>query len=189
MAENYDSEKKLEESDIKEELADESNQERSKPVSKKRKKKTDLETQLEETSNKLKEEQDKYLRLRAEYDNFRKRSQAEKSSVYNNAVSDAIMAILPVSDNIDRALAQENASGKDLYKGIEMIASQFVSTFEQLNVKQIGKKGDVFDPNLHNAVSHIEDDSVEEGIITEVLQKGFMIGDKVIRYAMVQVAN
>ena len=130
-----------------------------------------------------------YLRVLAEYDNFRKRSAAEKTGVYNNAVADVINAILPVADNMDRALAQDNASAEDMRKGVEMIANQFKASFEKLNIHEIGAVGEVFDPNLHNAVSHIDSEELGENVISAVFQKGYMLGDKVIRYAMVQVAN
>lgn len=130
-----------------------------------------------------------HLRVLAEYDNFRKRSQNEKSGVYNNAISDAVNAILPVTDNIDRALAQENASAEDMRKGVEMIANQFKACFEKLGIAEIGAVGESFDPNFHNAVSHIEDESLGENVIAAVFQKGYKLGDKVVRHAMVQVAN
>ena len=130
-----------------------------------------------------------YLRILAEYDNFRKRSAAEKTGVYNNAVSDTVNAILPVADNIDRALAQQNASAEDMKKGVEMISNQFKASFEKLNIHEVGAVGDAFDPNLHNAVSHIDSEDFGENVISAVFQKGYMLGDKVIRYAMVQVAN
>lgn len=130
-----------------------------------------------------------YLRVLAEYDNFRKRSAVEKTGVYNNAVADVINAILPVADNIDRALAQENASAEDMKKGVEMISNQFKASFEKLNIHEIGAVGEAFDPNLHNAVSHIDSEELGENVISAVFQKGYMLGDKVIRYAMVQVAN
>lgn len=130
-----------------------------------------------------------HLRVLAEYDNFRKRSQNEKSGVYNNAISDAVNAILPVADNIDRALAQENASAEDMRKGVEMIANQFKACFEKFGIAEIGAVGESFDPNFHNAVSHIEDESLGENVIAAVFQKGYKLGDKVVRHAMVQVAN
>ena len=130
-----------------------------------------------------------HLRVLAEYDNFRKRSQNEKSGVYNNAISDAVNAILPVADNIDRALAQENASAEDMRKGVEMISNQFKACFEKLGIAEIGAVGESFDPNFHNAVSHIEDESLGENVIAAVFQKGYKLGDKVVRHAMVQVAN
>lgn len=137
----------------------------------------------------LGESKEQYLRLRAEYDNFRKRTQAEKTMIYNNAISDAVKAILPAVDNIERALGQENSSAGDMKKGVQMISNQFNSSLEELGVTEIGKIGDPFDPNMHNAVSHIEDEALGAGVISQVLQKGFAIGDRVIRHAMVQVAN
>lgn len=130
-----------------------------------------------------------YLRVLAEYDNFRKRSQNEKTGIYNNAISDAVNAILPVADNIDRALAQENASAEDMRKGVEMISNQFKACFEKLGITEIGAVGDAFDPNFHNAVSHVDDESLGENVIAAVFQKGYKLGDKVVRHAMVQVAN
>lgn len=124
-----------------------------------------------------------------EYDNFRKRSANEKNAVYNNAVSDTINAILPVADNIDRALAQENVSAEDMKKGVEMIANQFKASFEKLGIREVGQVGEPFDPALHNAVAHIESDELGENVISAVFQKGYMLGDKVVRHAMVQVAN
>lgn len=147
------------------------------------------EGELQKLALELTDSKEQYLRLRAEYDNFRKRSMTEKAAVYNNAASDVIMAILPVADNIDRALEQEGGSAKDIKKGIEMIKNQFIAAFDQFDVKAVGEVGDLFDPNIHNAVSHIEDENVGENVITQVMQKGYLIGDKVIRHAMVQVAN
>ena len=130
-----------------------------------------------------------HLRVLAEYDNFRKRSANEKNAVYNNAVSDTINAILPVADNIDRALAQENVSAEDMKKGVEMIANQFKASFEKLGIREVGQVGEPFDPALHNAVAQIESDELGENVISAVFQKGYMLGDKVVRHAMVQVAN
>ena len=125
----------------------------------------------------------------AEYDNFRKRSQNEKNVIYNNAVSDTVQAILPIADNIERALSQENASAEDMRKGVEMIESQIQSCFEKLGLTEMGKVGETFDPNLHNAVAHIEDENLGENVIAAVYQKGYKLGDRVVRHAMVQVAN
>ena len=157
---------------------------------KKQKKESKKEAEIKETAEKLiQAEKEKYLRLCAEYDNFRKRSANEKNAVYNNAVSDTINAILPVADNIDRALAQENASAEDMKKGVEMIANQFKASFEKLGIREVGQVGEPFDPALHNAVAHIESDELGENVISTVFQKGYMLGDKVVRHAMVQVAN
>lgn len=133
--------------------------------------------------------QDQYKRVLAEYDNFRKRTQNEKAAIYNNAVSDTVAELLPVADNIERALAQENASAEDMKKGVEMIEAQIQSVFQKLGITETGAVGETFDPNLHNAVSHIEDDSLGENVISAVFQKGYLLGERVVRHAMVQVAN
>ena len=133
-------------------------------------------------------EHDSYLRLAADYDNFRKRSQKEKEQSYGNGKADAIEKLLPVYDNLERALNQdtEDAAYK---KGVEMTMTQLVSIFEGLGVEIFGAVGDAFDPNIHNAVMHTEDESVAENTITQVFQKGFKLGEKIVRFAMVQVAN
>ena len=132
---------------------------------------------------------DRYLRMAAEYDNFRKRSRAERDSVHAEAVAYAVKALLATVDNLSRALAQptEDAAYK---QGIEMTYNQMMEGFQSLGVTEIvSEPGTVFDPNLHNAVMHIDDDSFGENVIAEVFQKGFQIGDKVVRHAMVKVAN
>ena len=133
-------------------------------------------------------EHDSYLRLAADYDNFRKRTAKEKELFYGSGKADAIEKLLPVYDNLERALNQptEDAAYK---KGVEMTMTQLVSIFTGLGVEIFGNVGDAFDPNIHNAVMHTEDDSVEENTITQVFQKGFKLGDKIVRFAMVQVAN
>ena len=125
----------------------------------------------------------------AEYDNFRKRTAAEKAGIYNNAVSDTVQAILPIADNIERALGQENASAEDMRKGVEMIQAQIEAAFEKLGIAETGAVGETFDPNLHNAVAHIEDEDLGENVISAVFQKGYTLGGRVVRHAMVQVAN
>ena len=104
-------------------------------------------------------------------------------------MSDTVQAILPIADNIERALSQENASAEDMRKGVEMIESQIQSCFEKLGLTEMGKVGETFDPNLHNAVAHIEDENLGENVIAAVYQKGYQLGDRVVRHAMVQVAN
>ena len=133
-------------------------------------------------------EHDAHLRLAAEYDNFRKRTIKEKEASYSNGKADAVAKMLPVYDNLERALNQptEDAAYK---KGVEMTMTELVKIFTGLGVEIFGEKGDQFDPNLHNAVMHIDDESMEENTIAMVFQKGFKIGDKVVRFAMVQVAN
>ena len=133
-------------------------------------------------------EHDSYLRLAADYDNFRKRTVKEKEASYGNGRADTIGKLLPVYDNLERALNQptEDAAYK---KGVEMTMNELVKILAGMGVEIFGEKGDAFDPNLHNAVMHIDDESLEENTISQVFQKGFKLGDKVIRFAMVQVAN
>lgn len=153
------------------------------------KEQTSQATELEKLQKEYEEHKQQHLRVLAEYDNFRKRSQNEKNAIYNNAVSDTVQAILPIADNIERALSQENASAEDMRKGVEMIESQIQSCFEKLGLTEMGKVGEPFDPNLHNAVAHIEDENLGENVIAAVYQKGYQLGDRVVRHAMVQVAN
>ena len=129
------------------------------------------------------------LRLAAEYDNFRKRSQREKDAIYADATAAGVTALLPIIDNIERALAVQNASAEDMRKGVEMINTQAVQAFEKLGVAAFGVAGETFDPNLHHCVATVAAEGVESGAIALVLQKGYKLGDKVIRPAMVQVAE
>ena len=133
-------------------------------------------------------EHDSYLRLAADYDNFRKRTAKEKEASYTNGKADAVAKLLPVYDNLERALNQqtEDAAYK---KGVEMTMTELVKIFTALGVEIFGNVGETFDPNLHNAVMHCEDENLGEKVIAMVFQKGFKIGDKVVRFAMVQVAN
>ena len=133
-------------------------------------------------------EHDSRLRLAAEYDNFRKRTIKEKEASYGNGKADAITKLLPVYDNLERALNQptEDAAYK---KGVEMTMTELVKILTGLGVEIFGEPGDAFDPNLHNAVMHLDSEEHDENVIAQVFQKGFKLGDKVIRFAMVQVAN
>ena len=133
-------------------------------------------------------EHDAYLRLAAEYDNFRKRTVKEKEQSYGHGKSDAVEKLLPVYDNLERALNQptEDTAYK---KGVELTMNELVKILNGLGVEIFGETGDAFDPNLHNAVMHTEDESLGENVIAQVFQKGFKLGDKVVRFAMVQVAN
>ena len=143
-----------------------------------------LQKQVEEKTAECRACEDKYLRMMAEYDNFRKRSAKEKEGVYADAYSDCIANLLPILDNLERA------SGSDfeaVRKGLEMTVKAFSDAMEKMGVSEIETK--TFDPNLHNAVMHVEDEAFGESEIVEVFQKGYAKGDKVIRYAMVKVAN
>ena len=134
------------------------------------------------------EQEDKFLRLCAEYDNFRKRTQKDKESIYADATAKAVSALLPVYDNLERALKQETAD-EAYKKGVEMTMAGLRKAFESLGVTEIDAAGQSFDPNIHNAVMHVEDEALGESTVAEVFQAGFMLGEKVIRFAMVKVAN
>ena len=136
----------------------------------------------------MREQEDKYLRLLAEYDNYRKRSQKEKENAWNTAKAETAQNFLPVYDNLERALKQETAD-EAYAKGVEMIMNQFKTVLEKLGIEEIPALGETFDPNVHNAVMHMEDESLGENTVAEVFQTGFKLGDKIIRPAMVKVAN
>lgn len=144
--------------------------------------------ELEALQKTVAEQEDKFLRLCAEYDNFRKRTQKEKEAIYSDATAAAVSALLPVYDNLERALKQETAD-EAYKKGVDMTMTGLLKALEGLGVKEIEAVGKSFDPNVHNAVMHIEDDSLGENTVAEVFQTGFMLGEKVIRFAMVKVAN
>ena len=161
-------------------------------------KETPVEETVEETveevievnpwEEKYNAERDAHLRIAAEFDNFRKRTIKEKEASYGNGKADAVAKILPIYDNLERALNQETTDAA-YKKGVEMTMTELVKIFTGLGVEIFGNAGDTFDPNLHNAVMHIDDESMEENTISQVFQKGFKIGEKVVRFAMVQVAN
>ena len=145
---------------------------------------------MEGLAKQLAEEHDQYLRLAAEYDNYRKRTAKEKEGIYANAKIDTIKGMLPVYDNLERGLAQFGAEDDDPHKkGLEMIFNQYKEALTKLGVTPIDCVGKEFDPERHNAVMHIEDESCGENTVVEVLQQGFMLGDKVLRFAIVKVAN
>ena len=147
-----------------------------------------LQPLLDEMQAQLVEKEDKLLRLAAEFDNFRRRSQKEKDGVWADATAKAVNALLPVYDNLERALKQETAD-EAYKKGVEMTMAGLMKALEGLGVTQIDAAGQPFDPNVHNAVMHIEDENFGENTVAEVFQAGFMLGEKVIRFAMVKVAN
>ena len=136
----------------------------------------------------IREQEDKYLRLLAEYDNYRKRSQKEKENAWTSAKADTAKEFLPVYDNLERALKQETAD-EAYAKGVQMIMTQLKNVLEKLGIEEIPAQGEAFDPNVHNAVMHIDDEELGENVVAEVFQTGFRIGEKVIRHAMVKVAN
>jgi molecular chaperone GrpE len=168
----------------------------------KEKKETPVEEVIEETTaeetvevpevnpfeEKYNAERDAHLRLAAEFDNFRKRTVKEKESSYSNGRADAVEKILPVYDNLSRALKQETADAA-FKKGVEMTMTELVKILSGLGVEIFGEVGEEFDPNIHNAVMHTEDENFGENTICQVFQKGFKLGEKIVRFAMVQVAN
>ena len=144
-----------------------------------------LKAELEAKNAELAAENDKYMRMLAEYDNFRRRTAKERENIYADAYADAITEILPIIDNLERAAMYSDA--ESVGKGVQLTLKGLSSVFEKIGVCEI--ETETFDPNLHNAVMHVEDEAYGEGAIVEVLQKGYRKGDKIIRYAMVKVAN
>ena len=147
-----------------------------------------LEKELAEAQAALADAKDKYLRMAAEYENYRKRSSRERDAVFSDAIAHAVVTLLPVLDNLERAAAQPTAD-EAYAKGVEMTLTQFNACLSKLGVKEIAAQGEQFDPNLHNAAMHVEQEGCDDNTIVEVFQKGFTMGDKVIRHATVKVAN
>ena len=144
--------------------------------------------QVDPWEEKYNAEHDAHLRLAAEYDNFRKRTVKEKEASYGNGKSDAVLKMLPIYDNLERALKQETQDAA-YKKGVELNMTELIKIFTGLGVEIFGEPGDAFDPQLHNAVMHTEDESLGENVVSQVFQKGFKLGDRIVRHAMVQVAN
>lgn len=147
----------------------------------------ELTAEIEALRKESAEKDDKYLRMAAEYDNFRRRSREEKDAIYETAVADTVAALLPIIDNLERAALYED--GEKVKEGLVMTAKAAISVFEKMGVEDFGKCGETFDPNMHNAVMHVDDDTFGEGEIVEVLQKGYKKGKRIIRFAMVKSAN
>lgn len=143
--------------------------------------------EIEELKAKLAEMEDKYLRMAAEYDNFRRRSREEKDALYEMATADTVKELLPIIDNLDRAAGF--TEGDKIIEGLKLISKTTSSVFEKLGVEEYGKVGETFDPNIHNAVFHIDDENCGDGEIVEVFQKGYKKGKHIIRFAMVKTAN
>ncbi len=147
-----------------------------------------LEEELEKLKKDMAELNDRYIRTLAEYDNFRKRSQREKDAVYANATSDTVTKLLPILDSFDRA-ANYECPDEQYKKGIDLIGTSVKEAFDSLGIKEIPALGEQFDPKFHNAVMHIDNPAYGENVITDVYRKGYTLGDKVIRFSMVVVAN
>lgn len=155
----------------------------------KKEKKDKKANELKELQEKLDAQKDSYMRLAAEYDNYRKRTANEKLSIYNDATAKAVEELLPVADSMQMALQSLKDAPDEVKKGIELVSQQLDKSFEKLKIEAFGEIGDDFNPEIHNAVSKIESEELSENQIAQVFQKGYKIGDKVIRHAMVQVAN
>ena len=148
-----------------------------------------LQTELEQVKKAKEEEKDQYMRVLAEYDNYRKRTDREKAATYDSATADTIAQFLPVVDNMELALAQADCSAEDLRKGVQMIQKNLNDILSKMGVAVMGTVGEPFNPEYHQAVSHIEDESLGENVIATVYRKGYRIGDKIVRHATVIVAN
>ena len=171
------------EPEINEELEDEVEKAAEEPeVTVEKSREEELEEQLASTKDSL-------LRTAAEYANYRARSAKEKEQSFNNAKSSVIAEILPVIDNLERAIGTENGDYEVLQKGVQMTFDGLMASLEKLGVETFGESGDTFDPNLHNAVMHVEDEELGENVIVEVFRKGYKVGDRIIRAAMVKTAN
>lgn len=147
-----------------------------------------LRKELSEKEAELAEAKEKHLRMAAEYDNYRKRSQKERDGIYTDAVSDVIGAILPIADNLERA-AQYKEEPEKVAEGLGLVSRSLADLLSKFGVEPFAEAGDTFDPNLHNAIMHVEDEAYREGEILEVFQRGYRKGDRIVRYAMVKVAN
>lgn len=177
-----DTEKKPKQKATAEEKTSKANETEEKEEDVKKEEKDPVQQELDETKDRL-------LRLTAEYSNYKRRSEKEKQDAYFYAKSDTIKALLPVIDNLERALANETKDYDAFKKGVEMTFDNLTSILETLGVEVFGEPGDIFDPNLHNAVMHVEDEEHKNGEIVDVFQKGYKIGDKIVRPAMVKSAN
>lgn len=144
-------------------------------------------TEIDALKAQIAELNDKYLRMAAEYDNFRRRSREEKDSIYETALTDTVGELLPIIDNLERAAMYDD--GEKVKEGLVMTAKAAIEVFKKLGVEDFGKAGETFDPNMHNAVMHVDDESFGEGEIVEVFQKGYKRGRRIIRFAMVKSAN
>ena len=150
-------------------------------------KKEELLLQIEKLQAELAEKDDKYLRMAAEYENFRRRSREEREAVYETAMADTVGELLPIIDNLERAANYDD--GEKVKEGLAMTLKAVASVLSSMGIESVGKVGETFDPNLHNAVMHIEDESFGEGEITDVFEKGYKKNKRVIRFAMVKTAN
>lgn len=167
----------------------EEKEEKTDKAEKKKSKKNKTAEKIEQLEKELADEKEKRMRLAAEYDNYRKRTSSEKIGIYDDATAKAVEELLPVADSLTMAMQNIQDAPDEFKKGIELVAGQLKTSLEKLKVEAFCEQGDDFDPNLHNAVAKIESEDFGENKISAVFQKGYKIGDKIIRHAMVQVAN
>ena len=149
----------------------------------------ELLLKIENLDEELKNQKEKFLRLAAEYDNYRKRNEKDKILIYNDAKAKTISELLPIADCIERAIESSKDANSEYQKGLLMLREQFNSSLTKLGVKSFGDVGDDFNPEIHNAISHIESEELGENVIAQIFQKGYSLGDKIVRHAMVSVAN
>ena len=149
----------------------------------------DLDAKVADLEKKLAEENDRLLRTAAEYANYRSRTEREKAAIYANAVSDTVKELLPLADSLDRALQASQNAPEEFRKGLEMMFTQLQKCFEKLNISSFGEVGEDFDPQLHNAISSVDNSELKSDTIALVYQKGYKVGDKIIRHCMVQTVN
>lgn len=146
-------------------------------------------SELDQLKQQLASANEKYLRTYAEFDNYRKRSQKEKEQAYSDSKASVLTELLPVLDNFERAANNKEASLEDYQKGIDMIFNQFTDILKKTGVESFGEKGEEFDPNIHSAVMHIDDEKEKENVIVDVFSKGYKLGERILRHAIVKVAN
>lgn len=161
----------------------------NKDAVKEKKEETVTKAEYDKLKGEFDTQHEQYLRMAAEYDNFRKRTEKEKLATFDNAVAATVEAFLPVVDNFALAVASSGDADDEFKKGLEMIQKQFEKTFKQLNVEEFGERGEEFDPKFHNAVQRVDDEELEENYVASVYLKGYKIGDKIIRHAMVTVSQ
>lgn len=189
MAETEKEESMTTEETASEEVKEEKQPDKKEKKEKKDKKADKAEKALEDLKKELESQKNNYLRLAAEYDNYRKRTTNEKAGIYADATAKAVSEILTVADSLEMAVKAAENAPEEFKKGIELVAAQMQNALTKLNVEKFGELGEEFNPELHNAVSKVEDESLGENVIAQVFQSGYKTGDKIIRHAMVQVAN
>lgn len=182
-------EQKLSEEQTQESPSDSTEEEKQEKTDGEKPEKNTAESETDKLQKELAAAKEAHIRTLAEYDNYRKRSTKEKQAAYGDAKADCIKELLPMMDNFERAIAAEATDVESFKKGVEMIFKSFGDVLSKLGVEAFGEKGEKFDPNIHNGVMHIEDEELPENSVAEVFSKGYKLGDRILRPAMVKVAN